>query len=74
MGNVSQRVPSLHALIRCAPPEAILHTPEFAACMASKDGDRAVVEGAKALTMTAIDFLADAEFRNEVLRAYAAAN
>ncbi|WP_049813139.1 amidohydrolase [Bradyrhizobium japonicum] len=70
MGNVSQRVPSLHALICCAPAEAILHTPQFAACAASSDGDRAVLEGAKLLAMTAIDFLTDEGLRSAIAQSH----
>ena len=57
MGNVSKLVPSIHPMIGIAPPRVALHTAEFATYAASPDGDRAVVDGAKALAMTAIDVL-----------------
>jgi amidohydrolase len=73
MGNVSQRVPSIHPMLACAPPNVSIHNAEFAKWAASDLGDRAVVDGAKALAMTALDYLCDAELRAEVSRAFAAA-
>ncbi len=73
MGNVSQRVPSIHPMLACAPPNVSIHNAEFAKWAVSDLGDKAVVDGAKALAMTALDFLCDAELRSEVTRAFAAA-
>ena len=55
MGNVSHRVPSIHPMISCAPPHVVIHNPEFAKYAGSETGDAAVLDGAKALAMTAID-------------------
>ena len=74
MGNVSHRVPSIHPMIASAPLNVSIHNPEFAKWAASELGDRAVLDGAKALAMTALDFLCDAELRGEVSRAFAASN
>ena len=63
MGNVSQIIPAIHPLIAIAPPEVNSHSPKFAVIAASDSGKRAVLDGAKALAMTAIDILADAELR-----------
>ncbi len=63
MGNVSAIVPGIHPAIAIAPQEVNGHSPEFASYAASEAGDRAVVDGAKALAMTAIDILTDAELR-----------
>jgi amidohydrolase len=57
MGNVSKLVPSIHPMICIAPPRVALHTKEFAQYAASAEGDRGVVDGAKALAMTGIDVL-----------------
>lgn len=57
MGNVSHRVPSIHPMISCAPANVVIHNPEFAKWAGSDLGDKAVVDGAKALAMTALDFL-----------------
>jgi metal-dependent amidase/aminoacylase/carboxypeptidase family protein len=57
MGNVSKLLPSIHPMIAIAPPRVALHTQEFAECAASADGQRGLLDGAKALAMTAIDVL-----------------
>jgi amidohydrolase len=72
MGNVSHRVPSIHPMLACAPPTVSIHNAEFAKWAASDLGDRTVLDGAKALAMTALDFLCDAELRTEVARAFKA--
>ena len=59
MGNISHRVPSIHPLISCAPPEVVIHNPEFAKWAASSLGDQSCIDGAKSLAMTALDFLFD---------------
>jgi len=63
MGNVSKVVPAIHPSIAIAPGDVNSHSPEFAVYAASDSGKRAVIDGAKALAMTAIDILADAELR-----------
>ncbi len=63
MGNVSHRVPSIHPMIQVSPPHVVIHNQEFAAYAKSERGDRAIVDGAKALAMTALDFFASAELR-----------
>jgi len=70
MGNVSHRVPSIHPMIAVSPPHVTIHNAEFAKWAGSEMGDRAVLDGAKALAMTALDFLCDAELRAEVERAF----
>ena len=55
MGNISQLVPSIHPMIAVAPPDVALHTAEFARWAASSEGDRAVLQGAKAMAMTVVD-------------------
>jgi amidohydrolase len=55
MGNVSYVVPSIHPMIAVAPPHVSIHTPEFATYARGEAGDRAVVDGAKALAMTVVD-------------------
>ena len=66
MGNVSYRVPSIHPLIAVAPPHVSIHNPEFAHYAASQAGDQAVIDGAKAMAMTALDFFSDEKLRKEV--------
>jgi metal-dependent amidase/aminoacylase/carboxypeptidase family protein len=66
MGNVSKVVPGIHPSIAIAPPDVNGHSPEFAAFAASEAGDRAVLDGARALAMTAIDILTDADLRRRM--------
>ncbi|RMH72847.1 MAG: M20 family peptidase [Actinomyces sp.] len=72
MGNVSHRVPAIHPMIKVAPDEVPIHTPEFAHWAASPDGDRAVVDGALALAWTLADCLADPRLLDEAGAAFAA--
>ena len=63
MGNVSHRVPSIHPMIAVSPPSVVIHNAEFAAYAKSERGDQAIVDGAKALAMTTLDFFASADLR-----------
>jgi len=63
MGNVSHRVPSIHPLIACAPQEVMIHNPEFTRWAGSELGDKACIDGAKLLAMTALDVLCDDTLR-----------
>ena len=55
MGNVSYLVPSIHPLLAISPPSVSLHSTEFAEWAAGPEGDRAVLDGAKAMAMTVVD-------------------
>ena len=70
MGNVSHRVPSIHPIIAAAPSHVVIHHPDFARWAASDMGDKAVLDCAKALAMTAIDYLGDLQLQAEVRHAY----
>ncbi len=70
MGNVSHRLPSIHPMIAVAPPHVSIHNAEFTRWAGSEAGDRAVLDGAKALAMTALDFFCDDALRSEVERAF----
>jgi amidohydrolase len=61
MGHVSYLVPSIHPMIRVSPPDVSLHEPAFTDYAGSPEGDRAVLDGAKALAMTVIDLWTDPE-------------
>ncbi|MFQ5879468.1 MAG: M20 family metallopeptidase [Dehalococcoidia bacterium] len=63
MGNVSRVVPAIHPTIAIAPPEVSIHTPQFREIAASEAGHQGLLDAAKALAMTAVDFLADADLR-----------
>lgn len=55
MGDVSYVVPSIHPMVAVAPPGVSIHTPEFAQHARSAAGDRAVIDGAKAMVATVLD-------------------
>lgn len=68
MGNVSYLAPSIHPMIQVAPRGVPIHTARFADYAGGDEGDRAAVDGAKVLALTALDVWA-----NEALRGRAAA-
>jgi amidohydrolase len=65
MGNVSYRVPAIHPMIQVSPPNVPIHSAEFERWAGGEAGDRAVVDGAKAMAMT----VADLWLRPDVLEA-----
>ncbi|RZQ59545.1 M20 family metallopeptidase [Amycolatopsis suaedae] len=66
LGNLSYRLPAIHPMIAVSEPTVALHTTDFAAAAGSPSGDRAVVDGAVGLALTAADYLGDAELRAAV--------
>jgi amidohydrolase len=71
MGNISYLVPSIHPMIQVAPQGVAIHTEEFAGWAASPDGDRAVLDGAKAMAMTVVDLWTSAELLQRTNEAFA---
>jgi metal-dependent amidase/aminoacylase/carboxypeptidase family protein len=71
MGNVTYLVPSIHPMIQVAPEGVAIHTEEFARWAASPDGDRAVIDGAKAMAMTVVDLWTSAELLQRTNEAFA---
>lgn len=57
MGNVSKLVPAIHPMIAAAPPAIPLHSVEFAHWAGEEIGHRSIIDGAKALALTALDVL-----------------
>jgi len=55
MGNISYLVPSIHPMIKVAPDGVPIHSVEFARWAGAAEGDRAVIDGAKAMAMTVVD-------------------
>ena len=66
MGNVSQLVPSIHAIVAIASKDVLGHSPQFAEAAASEAGIRGLVDAAKALAMTVVDLLANPEIAVKV--------
>lgn len=66
IGNVSQIVPTIHPHVPIGAGINI-HSSAFAQATVSPQGDRAVLEGAMALAMTAIDLSMDEGLRGQIL-------
>jgi amidohydrolase len=73
MGNVSQVVPSLHPFVAIASPQALEHSPEFARAACSEAGHHGMLDGAKALALTATDLLTDHRLLDRVGEDFASA-
>ena len=74
MGNVSHLVPSIHPMIASAPTGTAIHTLDFAKASITPQADKAVIDGAKAMAMTAIDFWTSSELQNSIRQEFAEAN
>ncbi|MDP9465043.1 MAG: M20 family peptidase, partial [Actinomycetota bacterium] len=70
MGNISYLVPSIHPMIKVAADGVAIHTVEFAEWAGSVDGDKAVLDGAKAMAMTIVDLWTSAELRESTAAAF----
>jgi len=70
MGNVSQVVPSLHPSIAIASPEMSTHSQEFAQAAISEDGNKGLLDAAKALSMTIVDLLYEPDVLAEVKKEF----
>ena len=55
MGNISHLVPSIHPMVAASPPDVTIHTADFARYAAGPEGDRAVLDSAKAMASTVVD-------------------
>jgi amidohydrolase len=72
-GNVSYRVPGLHAMVKIADSDVSLHTREFAAAAVAPTADAVLADAAYGLAAVAADYLHDADFRRAVHDDFAAA-
>lgn len=63
MGNVSYLLPAIHPMIKIAPEGVPIHTEDFAEYAVSESGDLGLLDGAKALAMTAVDIWTSDELR-----------
>ena len=73
MGNVSHIVASIHPMIAVSPPNVAIHTKDFVRYSGGEEGDRAVLDGAKAMAATVADLWGEPEAIDEVRAAFAAA-
>ncbi len=67
MANVSLVVPSIHPLLGLATGGAVNHQPAFTAACVTPDADRAVIDGAVALALTAVSVARDEALRARLL-------
>lgn len=67
MGNVSQLIPSIHPMVAYDVGGAVHHTAEFASHGASASADKAVLDAAFGLAMTAATAAADPQQRARLL-------
>lgn len=74
MGNVSHLVPSIHPMIASAPRGTAIHTVDFARESVTALADRAIIDGAKAMAMTAIDFWTSPDLQKSVAAEFSATN
>lgn len=72
MGNVSYLAPSIHPMIRVAPRGVPIHTARFADYAGGEEGDRAAIDGAKILALTALDVWSNGELREVISAEFAA--
>ncbi len=73
MGNVSHVVASIHPMIAVSPPTVAIHTQDFVRYAGGPEGDRAVIDGAKAMAATVVDLWAEPGALDEVQAAFAEA-
>ena len=66
MGNVSAVIPAIHPTIAIAPPDIPIHTEQFREIAATESGHQGLIDSAKALAMTAVDVLTNAELRQKI--------
>ena len=59
MADISQIMPAVHAYLAISPEGVANHTPAFTTAAGSPTGDVAVIDGAKAMAMTALELLGD---------------
>ena len=73
MGNISHIVPSIHPMIAVSPPTVAIHTSDFVRYARAEEGDRAVLDGARAMAATIADLWARPEAMAATTEAFAAA-
>jgi amidohydrolase len=74
MGNISHLVPSIHPMISSAPPGTAIHTTAFEKASRSPLADRAVIDGAKVMAMTAIDYWTSPEQQSAISAEFSLTN
>lgn len=70
MGNVSHIVAAIHPMIAVSPPNVAIHTKDFVRYAGGREGDQAVIDGAKAMAATVVDLWAEPGALEEVQAAF----
>jgi amidohydrolase len=73
MGNISHLVPSIHPMIAVSPPTVAIHTADFVRFSGAAEGDRAVLDGARAMASTIVDLWMRPDALDATVGAFAAA-
>jgi amidohydrolase len=71
MGNVSYLVPAIQPMLAVSPADVVPHSAAFAAWAVRPPADQAVLDGAKAMAMTAIDLWLRPALRDAIRAAFA---
>ncbi|MDP2727607.1 MAG: M20 family metallopeptidase [Dehalococcoidia bacterium] len=66
-GNVSVVAPTIHPVLAIAHPNTLRHSPEFARAAVSPEGDKGLLDAAKAMAMTAIDIITDTNLARRIM-------
>lgn len=66
MGNVSQKIPSIHPFIAICEPGLASHTAEFGRATISERGQEGLLLATRALALTAVDLLTDPSLVGEI--------
>jgi amidohydrolase len=66
MGNVSQIIPSIHPTVQIVSPGIAVHSREFAAAAISEDGNKGLLDAAKAMAMTVSDIIGNPETLEDI--------
>lgn len=74
MGNISHLVPSIHPMIASAKRGTSIHTVDFEKESKGPLADKAVIDGAKAMAMTVIDFWTSSQAQKAIQAEFAKAN
>jgi amidohydrolase len=69
MGNISLAIPSIHPMIGIDSLPAVNHQPEFTQHCISDAANKALLDGALAMALTAIDLAQDSTLKQRLIRA-----
>ncbi len=70
IGNLSHYLPSIHPLLAIVEPEIPGHSVEFREATTSNRDRKTLLDAAKMLAMTALDYLTSAEMREKVAQEF----